>query len=227
MPLPENGFTPGYGPGYGIEYGYGYGYGNGNGPRPSASTNTRITGTTMTMTTEEAWRRDQIAAARFFDRAKVLEPAIEAQVPKLPSVESVLAGQGQGWDGYGSYGQWEGGEDGYGEEDEEELEMPCIELNTGGVGLGVGLGTETMRRRRSRARRRGQGQGQSKANEAQNRSGISAKGSKVQEQEGAVDGTWYILNMIPGLVGAGTALVVVGVVGVLSFSSWSRRNHGS
>lgn len=40
-----------------------------------------------------------------------------------------------------------------------------------------------------------------------------------------IDNTWYLY--IPGLVGAGTALVVVGVIGALSFSSWSRRNQGS
>ncbi|KAF8623675.1 hypothetical protein AX17_007373 [Amanita inopinata Kibby_2008] len=40
-----------------------------------------------------------------------------------------------------------------------------------------------------------------------------------------VDSTWYLY--IPGLVGAGTALLVVGIVGALSFSTWSRRNQGS
>jgi thiamine pyrophosphokinase len=40
-----------------------------------------------------------------------------------------------------------------------------------------------------------------------------------------IDNTWYLY--IPGLVGAGTALFVVGVVGALSFSTWSRRNQGS
>jgi hypothetical protein len=39
-----------------------------------------------------------------------------------------------------------------------------------------------------------------------------------------MDNAWYLY--IPGLVGAGTALLVVGVVGALSFSSW-RRNQGS
>lgn len=39
-----------------------------------------------------------------------------------------------------------------------------------------------------------------------------------------IDNTWYLY--IPGLVGAGTALLVVGVVGALSFSTW-RRNQGS
>jgi len=36
------------------------------------------------------------------------------------------------------------------------------------------------------------------------------------------DGTWYLY--VPGLVGAGTALLVVGVIGALSFSSW-RKNQ--
>lgn len=40
-----------------------------------------------------------------------------------------------------------------------------------------------------------------------------------------IDDAWYYY--IPGLLGAGTALLVVGVVGALSFSSWSRRNQGS
>ncbi|KAH8994881.1 hypothetical protein EDB92DRAFT_2085163 [Lactarius akahatsu] len=37
-----------------------------------------------------------------------------------------------------------------------------------------------------------------------------------------LDGAWYLY--VPGLVGAGTAILVVGVIGALSFSSW-RRNH--
>ncbi|TFK40305.1 hypothetical protein BDQ12DRAFT_628198 [Crucibulum laeve] len=40
-----------------------------------------------------------------------------------------------------------------------------------------------------------------------------------------MDNTWYLY--IPGIVGAGTALLVVGIVGALSFSTWSRRNQGS
>lgn len=40
-----------------------------------------------------------------------------------------------------------------------------------------------------------------------------------------MDTTWYLY--IPGIIGAGTALLVVGIVGALSFSTWSRRNQGS
>ena len=39
-----------------------------------------------------------------------------------------------------------------------------------------------------------------------------------------IDNAWYLY--VPSLVGAGTALLVVGVIGALSFSSW-RRNQGS
>ena len=39
------------------------------------------------------------------------------------------------------------------------------------------------------------------------------------------NGPWYLY--VPGIVGAGTALLVVGIVGALSFSTWSRRNQGS
>jgi hypothetical protein len=42
--------------------------------------------------------------------------------------------------------------------------------------------------------------------------------------QNSIDNAWYLY--LPGLVGAGTALLVVGVVGALSFSTW-RRNQGS
>lgn len=47
--------------------------------------------------------------------------------------------------------------------------------------------------------------------------------SKTDLEE--MDDTW--LMYVPGLVGAGTALLVLGVVGVLSLSNWSRRSQSS
>ncbi|KAH0585419.1 hypothetical protein H2248_008660 [Termitomyces sp. 'cryptogamus'] len=44
-------------------------------------------------------------------------------------------------------------------------------------------------------------------------------------EEDGEDNTWYVY--LPGLVGAGTALLVVGIVGVLSLSNWSRRHQNS
>ncbi|KAF9565227.1 hypothetical protein CPC08DRAFT_659499 [Agrocybe pediades] len=40
-----------------------------------------------------------------------------------------------------------------------------------------------------------------------------------------MENTWYLY--IPGIIGAGTALLVVGIVGALSFSTWSRRSQSS
>jgi hypothetical protein len=40
-----------------------------------------------------------------------------------------------------------------------------------------------------------------------------------------MENAWYLY--VPGIIGAGTALLVVGIVGALSFSTWSRRNQGS
>lgn len=46
-----------------------------------------------------------------------------------------------------------------------------------------------------------------------------------KQQAEEMDNNWYFF--VPQLVGAGTALLVVGIVGALSFSTWSRRNQGS
>jgi hypothetical protein len=48
-----------------------------------------------------------------------------------------------------------------------------------------------------------------------------AESTMVDDTKGnEVDNTWYLY--LPGLVGAGTAIVVFGVVGALSFSNWRR-----
>lgn len=45
----------------------------------------------------------------------------------------------------------------------------------------------------------------------------------VDGDDDGLDGAWYLY--VPGLVGAGTALLVVGVIGALSVSSW-RKSQG-
>lgn len=95
--------------------------------------------------------------------------------------------------------------------DVEELEMPSIELgvsspgsNRSGASLYTDPDTPVVRRRRKKEE-------------------ITLFDNRVAEDE--MDNTWYLY--IPGLVGAGTALLVVGIVGALSLSNWSRRNQGS
>jgi thiamine pyrophosphokinase len=96
-----------------------------------------------------------------------------------------------------------------------ELEMPSLDLGVSApesVASKESLYTDTepplVRRRK-------------KAKEEQMGASVVKKHQDVND----VDGAWYYY--IPGLVGAGTALVVVGVIGALSFSTWSRRNQGS
>lgn len=92
----------------------------------------------------------------------------------------------------------------------EELEMPSMELGTSAPGSArSGESRQTdpdipvVRRRRKKQE-------------------LTLFDDHVVED---VDNTWYLY--IPGLVGAGTALLAVGIIGVLSFSTWSRRNQGS
>lgn len=93
-------------------------------------------------------------------------------------------------------------------EDAQELEMPSIELSSSAPGSSLSQYTDpdtpVVRRRRKKEE-------------------MSLFSSHVAEDD--ADNTWYLY--IPGLVGAGTALLVVGIVGALSFSTWSRRNQGS
>jgi len=92
----------------------------------------------------------------------------------------------------------------------EELEMPSIELQPSAPESVVGdphteVDPPGMRRRRKK----------------EELIMLRDRGIKAQNN---IDNAWYLY--LPGLVGAGTALLVVGVVGALSFSTW-RRNQGS
>ncbi|KAJ6505952.1 hypothetical protein DFH09DRAFT_1200697 [Mycena vulgaris] len=82
----------------------------------------------------------------------------------------------------------------------EQLEMPTIELHSSQYS------SEPARRRRK----------------------LKEETTLFDNREAKLDdldNTWYLY--VPGLVGAGTALLVVGVISALSFSTWSRRNQGS
>ncbi|KAJ6531733.1 hypothetical protein B0H19DRAFT_1188310 [Mycena capillaripes] len=82
----------------------------------------------------------------------------------------------------------------------EQLEMPSIELQSS-------YGPEPVRRRRKMK---------------EETTLFDNREAKLDDLE---DNTWYLY--VPGLVGAGTALLIVGVISALSFSTWSRRNQGS
>ncbi|KAJ7274462.1 hypothetical protein B0H12DRAFT_399944 [Mycena haematopus] len=82
----------------------------------------------------------------------------------------------------------------------EQLEMPSIDLQSSEP-------APTRRRRKTKE---------------ESTTLFDNRDPKIHDLE---DNTWYLY--VPGLVGAGTALLVVGVISALSFSSWSRRNQGS
>lgn len=91
-------------------------------------------------------------------------------------------------------------------ENTQELEMPSLEMHPSApasVYSGDSLPDTGVRRRRKKEE-------------------MTLKMDEAKADE--MDDSWYLY--VPGLIGAGTALLVVGVVGALSFSTW-RRNQGS
>ncbi|KAI0806021.1 hypothetical protein BC629DRAFT_1590447 [Irpex lacteus] len=147
--------------------------------------------------TTEAWRRDQDIARRFFDRARQLRP--ELDVPLLPSSSEPTSEPDSNATPPSA-----------GTGPEHQLQIPTIDLSASQL--------HDLQESPLRKRRRGR-------KEEQRYSGPPSSASAVEEKERAVaedeDNTWYLY--LPGLVGAGTALLVVGF---LSFSSW-RKGQGS
>lgn len=134
----------------------------------------------------EAWKRDREAAAKYFERARVLQPDLD--IPSLP-VEGALP----------------------------ELEIPSLDLaatstpesyHSGPESLSGGTDCEvpTIRRRRDK------------------KAEMELVNTSKSDMDD-MDDQWFYY--VPNLVGAGTALLVLGVVGVLSLSNWSRRNQSS
>ncbi|KDR76320.1 hypothetical protein GALMADRAFT_247697 [Galerina marginata CBS 339.88] len=130
----------------------------------------------------EAWKRDREAAAQFFERARVLHPALD--IPALPSDTAL------------------------------ELEMPTMHLvpsapdsvqSKESMYADSEPETPMVRRRRKK----------------EEQTVLEKTNTDLDD----MDNTWYLY--IPGLIGAGTALLVVGIVGALSFSTWSRRSQSS
>ncbi|KAG6331466.1 hypothetical protein ID866_7625 [Astraeus odoratus] len=94
-----------------------------------------------------------------------------------------------------------------------ELEMPSIELHASAP-ASVYSGEESMYSEQGRVMRRRRQQ--QKKDELMFIDDVKGRDD--------IDNAWYLY--VPSLVGAGTALLVVGVIGALSFSSW-RRNQAS
>jgi hypothetical protein len=143
----------------------------------------------------EQWRVARANAAKCFDRARALWPQLD--VPVLTT--------DVGNDSSDTIGA-------------NDLQMPSIDL------YGSTSEDETVLQPRPRTRRRGTDEtesasGQEKKREAEEK----MKTSRTIIREPVDDHPWYLYA--PGIVGAGTALVAVAVVGALSFSTWRRGQN--
>ncbi|KAL0954839.1 hypothetical protein HGRIS_003782 [Hohenbuehelia grisea] len=150
----------------------------------------------QTLSGAEAWKRDREAAAKYFERARGLHPALD--IPSLPPLDS--SGPGLTMD---------------------ELQMPSMyldknESSSGPHSMDSSEGVQSsdpetpiVRRRRRKT-----------LEEEQDELFERESDARVED----IDNTWYLY--LPGLVGAGTAMLVVGVIGALSFQTW-RRNQAS
>lgn len=139
------------------------------------------------------WRRDRDSARKYFERARTLDPDLE--VPVVPPEIGEEPGS------------------------ETELLMPSIEIKTTVGTRGTPRGGSTTGRTRGRT-----GTMRGKRSEMEESevlaSSLVKESSTMSSAYEDVDSPWYLI--IPGLVGAGTALLVVTAIGL---SSW-RRSQG-
>ncbi|EJD06600.1 uncharacterized protein FOMMEDRAFT_102453 [Fomitiporia mediterranea MF3/22] len=162
----------------------------------------------------QLWRRDRTNARTYFERARKLAPSMDGSIPFLPEETDLHAVDRPGRGGRTSPWRREGTKTGTSppsEEAELELQMPSMFVDEAKT-----IRPETKDREKAhpestvRVRRRRQ-----QASEALL--------EQTNEHEQEEDSTWYLY--LPGLVGAGTALLVVSVVGALSFQSWRKNNN--
>ncbi|KIP05020.1 hypothetical protein PHLGIDRAFT_129136 [Phlebiopsis gigantea 11061_1 CR5-6] len=142
----------------------------------------------------DAWNSDQAHARRFFNRARELRPALD--VPLLPA--SNPSSEPESGDNESPVL----GSDH--ETAQTRTRLPAVEVD------------ETSEKKPRRRRRRDTVVGDDLAASVTSRSAVEDPLDGPGE-----DNTWYLY--LPGLVGAGTALLVVGF---LSFSSW-RKGQGN
>jgi hypothetical protein len=139
------------------------------------------------------WKRDRDLARKYFERARTLDPDLE--VPVVPPEIGEEPGSGT------------------------ELLMPSIEIKTtvGKRGSSEGGSATSKTRRRP-------GTVRANAKEREETEALAPSIAKESSTMSAgyedVDSPWYLI--VPGLVGAGTALLVVTAIGL---SSW-RRSQG-
>lgn len=151
----------------------------------------------------QIWKRDRACARTYFERARRLAPQMDSIIPYLPEETDLRVVDRPNRAGTRKQEDVQG----------PELQMPSIYVDEGKTirpeGSPSGAGEELKTDSTVRLRRR-----REQASEA------LLEQTKADDVE---DSTWYLY--LPGLVGAGTALLVVSVVGALSFHSWRKNNN--
>ncbi|KAI0691525.1 hypothetical protein C8T65DRAFT_670430 [Cerioporus squamosus] len=185
----------------------------------------------------DAWRKDRQHAGRFFMRARALSPGVD--VPLLPAetetedegslsaAESSASGtelavhrrprspQAPQRSGERDTKQRRRGQPRPSQQQQQHLEMPTID-----VARASDPPMPPMRRRRKREQGYGYGYGSDDADAELSSSIVESVHKEPDMGADDEDRTWYLY--LPGLVGAGTALLLVGL---LSLQSW-RKNQG-
>lgn len=156
----------------------------------------------------EAWIKDRDVARRFFERSRRLDADLD--VPLLPPSPETESSETESING-GRRRTMRRKTKRSGEDDDDEFQMPSIEIKSP-----EGDEEKPVRRRRRREDTIGASGGRMGGTSAS--SLVEERGVRETDED---DNTWYLY--LPGLVGAGTALLVVGF---LSFSSW-RKGQGS
>ncbi|KAH9850250.1 hypothetical protein C2E23DRAFT_930389 [Lenzites betulinus] len=186
----------------------------------------------------DAWRRDREHAARFFKRARALNPALDVPLLRADPESEYNSGAESGAGGARSRSREAPAQprrrvirranDREGERGATELEMPTLDVRRGAHAAETLPPLPSVRRRRARRRgtitgpgeRDGYGYGEEDDGDLSSSMLESVHAEPELGGDAEEDGTWYLY--IPGLLGAGTALLVVGL---LSLQSW-RKNQG-
>ncbi|KAI5122755.1 hypothetical protein M0805_009838 [Coniferiporia weirii] len=162
-----------------------------------------------TESSTQIWKRDRACARTYFERARKLAPSMDGIIPYLPE-ETDLRGFGrQERDGRSPRRSGAVPED----TQEPELRMPSLYVDQG----------DTLRPETSASKKEVEVKPDSSMRVRRRRQQTSDALLEQTNSEEEEDSTWYLY--LPGLVGAGTALLVVSVVGALSFNSWRKNNN--
>jgi hypothetical protein len=170
----------------------------------------------------EQWRSARQQASRCFDRARALWPQLDVPVippePGHDSSETIGAGSGDlqmpTLDMSGSYGS--------ASEDETVLNPrpPLRRRRTSATESGSDINKEKRKARTPPEKEKERGQERLREKEKET---VDLVSSRTIIRRGAEEHPWYLYA--PGIIGAGTALAAVAVVGAISLSTWRRGQN--